>query len=389
MFAANAVITGEFNYQGGDRKTFYNHSGFPFANAWETFDNIGPVRGREDLLLGDVLVNTHSSTVFRQNLWYFVVGRNAGLLPYFFPGVLALVLFLFSKQKHAWQWLALATIATAIVMHVFVWPFKWNGGGGPIGSRYFLAFYPLFLVLIPATAGVGAAVVAFIFGALFTAQILMNPFFVSIHPGEHTKSGPLRLLPVELTLLHDLPVAQNRERMRQPIGGAPPVFAYFMDGNSFNPEGEWFWVKGRAKAEVVLCAPVVSAGGNTWISKVITRVHVEVRNGGVPNRVTVSTGRESQTFDLTPGEFKSLTLGVRAGVPFRREGQPPTYLYTLSVETTDGFVPFLQTTCENQGQCASSDSRFLGAMVHVVPEYTDADRTTWGKGDAVEVLDAP
>ena len=130
-------------------------TGFPFANTWETFDNIGPVRGREDLMVGDVLVNTHSGTVLRHNLWYFLVGRNAGLLPYFFPGMLALVLFLFSKQKHLWQWLALATIAVVVVMHVFVWPFTWNGGGGPVGSRYFLPFYALFLVLIPATAGVG------------------------------------------------------------------------------------------------------------------------------------------------------------------------------------------------------------------------------------------
>ena len=60
---------------------------------------------------GDVLVNTHSGTVLRHNLWYFLVGRNAGLLPYFFPGMLALALFLFSKQKQLWQWLALATIA--------------------------------------------------------------------------------------------------------------------------------------------------------------------------------------------------------------------------------------------------------------------------------------
>ena len=86
MFALNAAITGEFNYQGGDRKTFYSFTGFPFANTWETFDNIGPVRGREDLMVGDVLVNTHSGTVLRHNLWYFLVGRNAGLLPYFFPG---------------------------------------------------------------------------------------------------------------------------------------------------------------------------------------------------------------------------------------------------------------------------------------------------------------
>ena len=43
-------------------------------------------------------------------------------------------------------------------MHVFVWPFTWNGGGGPVGSRYFLPFYALFLFLIPATAGIGAAI---------------------------------------------------------------------------------------------------------------------------------------------------------------------------------------------------------------------------------------
>ena len=86
LFALNAAITGEFNYQGGDRKTFYSSIGFPFANTWETFDNISAVRGREDLMVGDVLVNTHSGTVLRHNLWYFLVGRNAGLLPYFFPG---------------------------------------------------------------------------------------------------------------------------------------------------------------------------------------------------------------------------------------------------------------------------------------------------------------
>ena len=73
-------------------------------------------------------------------------------------------------------------------MHVFVWPFTWNGGGGPVGSRYFLPFYALFLVLIPATAGVGAAMTAFVVGALFTAQLVLNPFYVSLQPGEHTKS---------------------------------------------------------------------------------------------------------------------------------------------------------------------------------------------------------
>ena len=94
LVAANAAITGEFNYQGGDRKTFYSSTGFPFANDRETFENIGPVRGREGVLLGDILVNRHTLTVFRHNLVYFVVGRFSGLVPYFFPGVVSALLFL-------------------------------------------------------------------------------------------------------------------------------------------------------------------------------------------------------------------------------------------------------------------------------------------------------
>ena len=409
LFALNAAITGEFNYQGGDRKTFYSFTGYPFANAWETFDNIGPVHGREDLLLGDVLVNTHSGTVLRHNLWYFLVGRNAGLLPYFFPGMLAVALFLFSKPKHLWQWLSLATIAAVVVMHVFVWPFTWNGGGGPVGSRYFLPFYALFLVLIPATAGVGAAIAAFAGGALFTAQLVMNPFYISLAPGTHTKSGALRMFPTELTLLHDLPVAQDRDRMKRHVGPpdpTPQTLAYFMDDNSFVPEETppgskdwWFWVKGRATAEIVLRAPIESLGDNNWVTKEITKLTIEVRNGNVANQVTVKTGSESQIFALTPGELRVVPLEVPQGVPFRREVQPTSYLYRLSVTTTAGFVPFLDTPCEVRGKCASEDPRFLGAMIHVVPEYTDSDITRgWAppdgtivprKEDASGVLDAP
>ena len=409
LFALNAAITGEFSYQGGHRKTFYSSIGYPFANAWETFDNIGPVHGREDLLLGDVLVNTHSGTVLRHNLWYFLVGRNAGLLPYFFPGMLAVGLFLFSKQKRLWQWLSLATIAAAVVAHVFVWPFTWNGGGGPVGSRYFMPFYALFLVLIPATAGVGSAIVAFVAGALFTAQLVLNPFFVSLAPGTHTKSGALRMFPTELTLLHDLPVAQDRDRMRRQVGPPDPgphVLAYFIDDNSFVPEETpkdsrdyWFWVKGNAKAEIVLRAPIVSLGDNNWQTKALTRIAVEVRNGGAPNRVTVATDSESQSFELTPGESRTVSLRLPDGVPFRREVQPTSYLYNMSVATTAGFVPFLEVPCEAPGKCPSSDPRFLGAMIHVIPEYTDAEITRgWvppggavipRKEDASGVLDAP
>jgi hypothetical protein len=102
---------------------------------------------------------------------------------------------------------------------------------------------------------------------------------------------------------------------------------------------------------------------------------------------------------MTPGELRVVSLDVPAGVPFRREVQPTSYLYNVTIETTAGFVPFLETPCEAPGKCTSKDSRFLGAMIHVIPEYTDADITRgWvppggpiapGKEDASGVLDTP
>lgn len=376
LFAANAAITGEFNYQGGNRKTFYSSTGFPFANSWETFDNIGPVRGRENVMVGDVLVNTHSLTVFRHNLRYFVLGRYAGLVPYFFPGVLAALLFMLSKQRQRWQWMVMATVLAAAIMHVTLWPFTWNGGGGPVGSRYFLSFYPLFLLLTPATAGLGTAFAGLIVGGLFTAQIVLNPFYASVKPGEHANAGPLRMFPIELTLINDLPVTQNPDRMKRRLGGVPAVLAYFPDDHAYNPEGEWFWVKGKSKAEIILRAPVAKVGPDKYISKIITRLNIDIRNGGASNRVTISTGRESQTLDMSPGQLQTIAMGVRNGVPYRRDVQPTSYVYTMSIKTTNGFVPFLEVPCEKPGTCAS-DSRYLGAMIHVVPEYTDADISTW------------
>src|SRR5262249_31807299 len=130
LFAANAAITGEFNYQAGDRKTFYGRDGFPFANERETFESIGPVRERGSLMVGDVLANRHTFTVLGHNLVYFLVGRFCGLVPYFFPGVLSVALFLGTRRRRLWQWLLAATVAAAALVLLVVTPLTYSGGGG-------------------------------------------------------------------------------------------------------------------------------------------------------------------------------------------------------------------------------------------------------------------
>ena len=84
-----------------------------------------------------------------------------------------------------------------------------------------------------------------------------------------------------------------------------------------------------------------------------------MRNGGAPNRVTVETGSESQTFGMTPGELRVVPLAVPAGVPFRREVQPTSYLYNLSVTTTAGFVPFLEVPV--RGSAANARATIRGS----------------------------
>ena len=286
--------------------------------------------------------------------------------------MLSALLFLTRGRRRPWQWLVAATIVGAIVGMLLVWPFTYTGGGGPVGNRYFLSFYPLFLLLTPPLSGLGAAGVALTVGALFTSKILLNPWYASFNPGDHMKAGPLRWLPLELTLLNDLPVAAHPERTKQLLGGDPPVLAYFPDDNAYDREPDgWFWVRGRSRAEVILRAPVVNAGGGQFVTKAITRLAIELQNNPFADRVTVSTGRESRTLEMKPDEAARIELEVAAGVPYRRDEQPTSYVYVLTIGTTSGTVPFLMAPG------ASPDSRYLGVRVHIVPQYVDAETSTW------------
>ena len=131
LFGANALATGEFNYQGGERKTFYGATtGFPFANTWETFDNRG-VSVATDTLPFDILLHRDTAPVLAWNLFYFTVGRYSGLLPYFFPGLVAVALFLAHRaERRHWQaWVAAGLIVGAVVLIAYM-PYTYSGGGG-------------------------------------------------------------------------------------------------------------------------------------------------------------------------------------------------------------------------------------------------------------------
>jgi len=372
LFAVNTAVTGEWNYQAGDRKTFYAREGggFPYQSEQRNFDTVGIGRAGGDVLT-DVLVSRDALLqVFRRNFGYFFLGRHTGFAIYFFPGMLAILLFLaVTRDRAMWQWLTLAAgIGSAIVLLLYM-PFTYSGGGGPVGNRYFLGTYGVFLFLVPPLQTAVGGLVAMAISGLFVAPIVSNPFYASRHPSEHSKTGLFRWLPTELTMVNDLPVNVTPDRTRQPLGGTPPMFAYFIDDNVYNREKDAFWVRGESRADILLRAPSLLetqvAGVQAPTSLRIDRLTVILETGPRPNRVTIATAAETRVVEMAASSRQTFELLMPNGVPYRPDPCCPTnYVYFMSISSASGFVPMFET--------GSSDSRFLGVMVRIIPTYGES-----------------
>jgi hypothetical protein len=372
LFAMNIAVTGEWNYQGGERKTFYSNEGdgFPFQSDGRGFDNVGLDRTTNAVPL-EVLVSRDAVVdVFRHNLAYFFIGRHTGFAVYFLPGMMAVFLFLAATRDRAvWQWLTLAAgLGSAVVLLLYM-PFTYSGGGGPVGNRYFLGTYGVFLFLVPPLQTAVPGLFTMALSALFVAPILANPFFAATHPSEHSKTGLFRWLPTELTMVNDLPVNVTPSRTRQELSGSPPVFAYFIDDNVYNREGDAFWVRGKSTADILLRAPIsieTKAEVSPRRSLRITTLTVHLETGPRANRVTVDTGGDERVVDMPPSSRQSFDIEMPAGVPYRPDPRYPTnYVYHLSITSESGFVPMFDA--------GVPDSRFLGVMVRLVPHYAEPE----------------
>lgn len=369
LFAVNVAITGDANYQGGDRKTFYGggeSNGFPFQTPDRTFDTTGIGRATNSVPL-DVLVNRDAVLdVFRLNLAYFFLGRHTGFAVYFLPGAVALLLFLSARRQQTdWGWLTLAGGLGAAIVLLLYMPFTYSGGGGPVGNRYYLGVYAVFVFLVPALTRPWIGVATAAASALFVAPIVGNPFYSSFHPGEHTKAGLFRYLPLELSLVNDLPVNVSPSRSRQPLGGVPPLSAYFMDDNAYNREGDAFWVRGESRADIMLRAPApmeMTAEGERARALVVPRMEIRLETGIKPNRVTVRTGAVTQVVDVPANDARTIVVPMGEGLPYKPFPENPTnYVYAISIESATGFIPMFES--------GGRDTRFLGIFVKLTPLY--------------------
>ncbi len=323
-----------FIFQGGDRKIFYGT--FPFERPGATFEALGIGQTTNTVGIGEERLGVVGFLrLLGTNLSYFLVGRHFGFVPFFFPGLVAVWLFLRrGAERTSWRWMILATAAGAAVFLAIYMPYSWSGGGGPAGNRYYLAYYPAFFFLTPALVGGGAALVGWLGGGLFTAHILINPFVSADRPYLSVERGMLRLLPVELTMVNDLPINLDAPRARIEYG-EPRVLLYYLDHNAYPPEPTGIWIAARRRADIIV------RSGPPLVDVTLTLM------SPVANTVSVSMGGGNQEVELKPGVERDVTL-VPDGVYSRR-----SWAYVLSLETEDGFVPRLV-------ESGSGDSRYLG-----------------------------
>jgi hypothetical protein len=346
LFAINLAVTGDWNYQGGgDRKSYYFE--FPFQNEVPIHD-LGVSKSRETIL-SQVIFNKRTFTSnLVHNLEYFVAGRHAGLIGYFFPGLFAtLALIGAPRQRPAWQWLVLAASLTQGLIFIIATPYTWSGGG--VGNRYFVSGYAVMLFLLPPIESIAAALVPWAVGGLFVAPMILNPFVASFKPAENAKSGPLRLLPVELTLLNDLPVFTEPQRSRIWFGdlgrGDPGFLVSFLDDNAYDKEADRsFWTRGDSRAELVFKA-----------DQPIRRAVFSLVAGGVPVDVTVRVAGRAQAVHLDAGQTQQIVMAMPPGLPYEKEVEG-VHLWNVSVTTRGGFTPIFY-------DATSRDARYLGVRV--------------------------
>ena len=247
-------------------------------------------------------------------------------------------------------------------------PFTWSGGGGPVGNRYFLGTYGVFLFLVPPLQTAVAGLLTMALSALFVSPLISGPFFATRNPAEHSKTGLFRWLPTELTMVNDLPINVVPSRIRQPLGGTPPILAYFLDDNVYNRENDAFWVRGESSADILLRARIKTeadaAGVELSRTLRIEKLTAILESGPRPNRIVISTGGDRKIIDMAPSSQQTVELAMPHGMPYKYDPRFPTnYVYMVSISSSTGFVPMFEN--------GAPDSRFLGVMVRLIPTYGD------------------
>ncbi len=340
LFGVNTLVTGEWNYQGGERKTF--GSEFPFERAdlkdvtfgnsgeWMTTMKLGPLQKGEAETRGAGIAQSPAELhdMLMANLVDFWVGRYGGMLPYYAPAFLALAFFLLLGPREREGWFAIVGLLLFYLVSIAVipGPSNWYGGGGTVGNRYFTAVLPLAMFFVPKGREFLVTVLGVVVSALFLLPAWLQPVVHSMKPSllASAPGGPLSYLRAERAMLNDLSFCTDAWRKKQPyddVEGDPPLhrpgsrhgyWLYFPDDGTFGRETipgmffkdgepmEGFRVKRGAKTEVLLRANEPVDYIDVTLIGMRTVDDIEIEAGGASQRALVP-GLGSVRVRVVPG----------------------------------------------------------------------------------------
>lgn len=335
FFGANYLLTSDWNYMGGERKTFIGT--FPLEKENITFESVGHPMTSEGYFEKFFLPLTFVPI----NLFYYFFGRFTGITWYFFPAVLALFLFIFSPKRLE-QWLLLLGAAGGILIYVIFMPDNYGGGGGSLANRYFLNIYPLFFFLSPVRWKKRELIVTWVMAALFISPILVSPFRSSASPATHAKRFPFKALPVEMTLINNLPTNTNPRAFRVDAGITEyRGFLHFLDDNflpKLEPTG--IWTRGPYACEMIL---------KTYYPLKEIVVHL-LNNPRMNNEIKVMVEGQKQKVILQSKQRATLRFPVGRGFQIKA-----SHLYRLKIKASKGSIPYFEDP-------TSDERRVLGVF---------------------------
>ncbi|MBT9169688.1 MAG: hypothetical protein DDT18_00023 [Actinobacteria bacterium] len=345
--SVNFYQTGRWSPYSGDR--MYVRSGQDLALTEENLqqEELQGVRtgvsieGIAGQIAGNPLGWGSSPRILLPNLYYFLLGRQTGLLIYTFPAFLFLLLL-----GYKGNWKKSMLIWGGILAYVFFYllytPNNYYGGATSFGNRYLLQILPAFLFLAsefpPRRFLYSFGILTALVGSLFLGPYLLSPQGVIYDHSRIILKRPFAYLPVELTQLDNLYNDYPQARVRTAEG----LDLFQTDEDSFLWEEEGAWIKGRSRGDFIVRA-----------ESPLNSLRLKIGNGPMANQVTVQLDTIKYSDRFEPHEVKVINFDLSR---LRKEAIMVGYHYRLSVSSREGFVPLLDLT-------GSQDTRYLGVFL--------------------------